>query len=125
MEKKMILGIGVDLVKLDRFKMMSPTHRDRLAARILLPIEFNTYSKSKSQSTTLAKYWAAKEAVSKSFGTGIRGKVVWKNILLKNTELGQPVIELKNELSSNNNICHISISHDNGMVIAYAILEKT
>lgn len=120
----MILGVGVDIVELFRFKVMGSDRRDRLAGRILLPVEFDIYLKSKSQATALAKYWAAKEAVAKSFGTGIRGNVVWKNILLKNTELGQPIIELKNTLAETNKICHISISHDNGMVIAYAILEK-
>lgn len=118
----MIIGVGVDLVNIDRFRSMSTDHRNRIANRILCESELDNYLKSKNQIGTLAKYWAVKEAVSKSFGTGIRGSVVWKNISLENTNLGQPIIKFKNELMATNKKCHVSISHDNDMVIAYALL---
>lgn len=120
----MITGVGVDLVSVDRFRAMSNNHLDRLATRILSSAEYEQYSKSRNPIDTLAKYWAVKEAVSKCFGTGIRGNVVWKNIILENTELGQPIIKFKNELAVSNKTCHISISHDNNMVIAYALITK-
>jgi holo-[acyl-carrier protein] synthase len=97
----MITGVGVDLVNLARFRAMSINHRDRLANRILCESELAKYSKSKNQINILAKHWAVKEAVSKSFGTGIRGTVVWKNILLENTDLGQPIIKFRNEFIFN------------------------
>lgn len=121
----MITGVGVDLVNIERFRTMSSSHRDKLALRILCDTEFDDYLNSKNKINALAKYWAVKEAVAKSFGTGIRGDVVWKNILLQYTNLGQPLIKLQNSLELKNKKCYISISHDNNMVIAHALLTDT
>jgi phosphopantetheinyl transferase (holo-ACP synthase) len=51
--------------------------------------------------------------------------VVWKNMILGKTELGQPTITFANELVAyaNNKHCYVSISHDKGLLIASAILS--
>jgi holo-[acyl-carrier protein] synthase len=120
----MISGVGVDLVSINRFKSMSIDRRNKLANRILDVTELEMYNVSKDSAKFLAKYWSVKEAVSKSFGTGIRGNVVWKNIVLTSTELGQPVVSFQNTLLSYNKKCHVSISHESDMLISYAILTN-
>lgn len=124
----MITGHGIDIVDVDRFYNMDSQRLDSVAARILSPTEYAEYTdvsglhdKVKFVSTA----WAVKEAVAKSFGTGIRDAVVWKNMILSKTELGQPTITFANELVAyaNNKHCHISISHDKGLLIASAILS--
>jgi holo-[acyl-carrier protein] synthase len=125
----MILGHGIDLVSVDRFVKMDLLRQDRLADRILTDTELSEYRSHttiSSQAHYLAKIWAAKEAVSKSFGTGIQGVVVWKNIAIKNNELGCPVVTFKNELKkyADGQMCHISISHEGDNVIASAILSR-
>lgn len=125
----MILGHGIDLVSIDRFVKMDLMRQDKLADRILTDNELSNYRSHttiNSQAHYLAKIWAAKEAVSKSFGTGIQGVVVWKNISIQNNELGCPVVTFNNELKkyADGQKCHISISHEGNSIIASAILSR-
>jgi holo-[acyl-carrier protein] synthase len=117
----MILGTGIDLVSISRFQEM-PT-KDRLAKRILTDVELGDYLDADDKGLFLARSWAVKEAVAKSFGTGIDKETVWKNIALKKTPLGQPVVLFLNELEHEEKICHVSISHDGDMLIANAVLS--
>jgi holo-[acyl-carrier protein] synthase len=120
----MIIGHGVDIVELARFKI---ARHNRLADRILTPFELIEYNNTHSsrQQNHIAKMWAVKEAVSKAFGTGIRDSVVWKNIEMTNDELGCPRIKLLNGLDKNNTMkCHVSVSHDGDYLVASAILEQ-
>lgn len=124
----MILGHGIDLVDLDRFHDMDNQRLDRLADRILSPkehLEYSTINMLSEKVQFVSRAWAVKEAVAKSFGTGIRDAVVWKNMILEKTELGQPTITFANELVAyaNNKHCYVSISHDKGLLIASAILS--
>jgi len=121
----MIQGNGVDIVDLRRFRIMDQHRLDRLAKRILTDYELEDFSSTSThlRHLSLAKYWAVKEAVSKAFGTGIRGTVVWKNIQMRKTHLGQPKIYFQPILHVPGRCCHVSISHDGDYLIAYAILE--
>lgn len=121
----MIRGNGVDIVDLKRFRVMEKHRLDRLANRILTATEYADFLNTPLllQHRCLAKYWAVKEAVAKSFGTGIRGNVAWKNIEMRKTHLGQPKIYFQSILNCPGQFCHVSISHDGDYVIAYAILE--
>jgi len=125
----MIQGHGIDLVSVDRFIKMDLMTQDKLATRILTDEElsmYRSYTTIDSQMRYLAKIWAAKEAVSKSFGTGIQGVVLWKNIDISNSKQGCPVVTFKNELKkyADGQSCHISISHEGDSVIASAILSR-
>ena len=121
----MIVGNGVDIVDLKRFRVMDERRLGRIANRILTENELLEFINTPDQfkHIFLSKYWAVKEAVAKSFGTGIRGNVVWKNIQMQKNKLGQPKVQFKSELHKHGTNCHVSISHDGDYVIAYAILE--
>jgi holo-[acyl-carrier protein] synthase len=119
----MIIGTGVDLVNITRFYEMPKDRLDRLAHRILTEQELDDYTISSNQAKYLAKVWAVKEAVAKSFGTGISGDIVWKNMQLRKSDRGQPLMFFKKELHQQRVQCHISISHDGDMVIATAVLS--
>lgn len=124
----MILGHGIDLVDIDRFVKMDLMRQDNLASRILTDNELSVYRSHTTiddQIRYLAKIWAAKEAVAKSFGTGIQGAVLWKNISIQNNELGRPIVTFQNELKkyADGQKCHISISHEGDSIIASAILS--
>ena len=122
----MIIGTGIDLVDVTRFYAMQTDRKERLAKRILTDNEYEDYQLSTDSSKYLAKIWAVKEAVAKSFGTGIQGNVTWKNMQVSKTKLGQPVLKLHENLfapMTPNAQCHISISHDGDMVIATAVLS--
>jgi holo-[acyl-carrier protein] synthase len=122
----MIIGNGVDIVDLKRFRVMDSRRLGRIANRILTEQELAEFvtTPEKTKHVFLSKHWAVKEAVAKSFGTGIRGNVIWKNIQMQKTELGQPRIQFKSTLYRPGSNCHVSISHDGDYLIAYAILEN-
>ena len=119
----MILGTGIDLVDVSRFREMP--RKDRLAERILTEKEHEEFLLSSDQGKFLARAWAVKEAVSKSFGTGIAEDVVWKNIQLSKSAKGQPLIAFGNELGirAKGCLCNVSISHDGDQLIAIAVLS--
>jgi holo-[acyl-carrier protein] synthase len=121
----MIQGHGIDIVQFTRFEELDNIRLEKLAKRILTDIEFAIFTELVYNKKThyVAKIWAAKEAVSKAFGTGIRGDVVWKNIQVQNDNLGCPKVEFLNDLIDQGR-CHLSISHHGDSLIASAILEK-
>jgi holo-[acyl-carrier protein] synthase len=124
----MITGHGIDIVDVERFYSMDIQRLDSVASRILSPNEHTEYTALDglhSKVAFVARAWAVKEAVAKSFGTGIRDAVIWKNIVLGKTDLGQPTITFANELVAyaDNKHCYVSISHDKGLLIASAILS--
>jgi holo-[acyl-carrier protein] synthase len=120
----MIYGHGIDIVQFTRFNEMDDIRLEKLAKRILTDVELTMFTELAYSKKTqyVAKIWAAKEAVSKAFGTGIRGDVIWKNMQVQNDQLGCPKIEFLNALAGKGH-CHLSISHHGESLIASAILE--
>lgn len=123
----MILGIGTDIVSIERFTS-DRTHMDRLANKILTDYELEEYKELKDfHASYLAKKWASKEAVAKAFGTGISMSVQWKNIEVRHTRNGQPQVCFYNNLRASVDVlnarCHLSISDTNDTVVAYSIVE--
>lgn len=117
----MIQGIGTDIADIRRF---TPANQ-RLAERICTEAELSEYQQSAHKHIYLAKKWASKEAISKAFGTGIRGDVTWKNMEIQHDTLGKPIVVFYNELKirTDNITCHISISDNSDYVVAYTVLD--
>lgn len=119
----MILGVGTDIVKIERFTN-SRDQMDRLANKILTDRELGEYSLlTCNHDNFLAKRWAAKEAISKSFGTGIKGSTTWKNIEIRHSDSGRPLVYFHETLTKHQLNCHLSLSDDDETVIAYCVLE--
>jgi holo-[acyl-carrier protein] synthase len=122
----MILGIGTDVASIERIRN-SRVELDKLALRILTDHEFDEYKKHNIPERFLAKRWAAKEAISKAWGTGIYGDTKWRSIEVRHDQLGAPYIcfydKLKEIQDTLNAKCHLSISDEGDTVIAYSIIE--
>ena len=96
----MILGIGIDLVDIFRINKILEKYPRQFAKRVLGKRELGTYEKilfsdlrSKEKANRfIAKRLAAKEAVSKAFGTGLRGQISLKTIEVLNDSLGKPYV---------------------------------
>lgn len=120
----MISGIGTDIARKDRFG----DNTNKLAERILTEYELAEFNKSKDTISYVAKKWAAKEAISKAFGTGMAGNTKWKNIEIRHTGTGAPFAIFKNEMYAHCEIlnikCNISISDEDEYAVAFAILER-
>ncbi len=117
----MIIGHGIDIVDLRRFEKMDETRLNRLANRICTNFELSEFKTHKYANRYLAEIWASKEAISKAFGTGIQGKVSWKNMQILNNNIGKPQVYFKDDLAGPR--CFLSISHEKDFLIASAILE--
>ena len=90
----MILGIGVDLLNINRVEKLYLKFGDKLADRIISEEEFGNYKKSKNKINFLAKKFCAKEAFSKALGTGIGRGINFSDITISNDILGKPIIFL-------------------------------
>lgn len=95
----MILGIGIDLLNIERVEILfSKFGDDRLFNKILTEEEINEYKKSqKNPVNFLAKKFSAKEAFSKALGTGIGRGINFSDITIKNDILGKPIIVLNDK----------------------------
>ena len=131
----MILGIGIDLVDIFRINKILEKYPVQFARRVLGKKELGTYEnilysevRSKEKANRfIAKRIAAKEAVSKAFGTGLRGQISLKTIEVLNDHLGKPYVALsplkdKTTLPYFKKI-HISLTDENNFAQAIAILE--
>ena len=126
----LIIGCGIDLVKIERIEKIIKRWRDNFIFRIFTPLERDYCEKKKDNKfQSYAGKFAAKEALLKALGLGLR-EANWKEIEIKNDELGQPIIDtsgkLKNIASTKGvSKYFISISHTKEHAVAQVILEGT
>ena len=126
----MIIGIGVDIIEIERVRQAIQNNKNFLS-KLFTEREIDYFISRNMNSEVIAGNFAAKEAVSKALGTGIRG-FSFKDIEIIRNELGKPEVILHNganlignKLVGNNNSLrvHLSISHNNSSAIAYSVLE--
>ena len=124
----MILGTGIDLIEVARIAASLEKFGDRLVNRILLPDEIAYCRSHKNPAPFLAARFAAKEAVSKAFGTGIGAALGWQDIEVRRKETGAPFVVLHGrgqELFAARGArqLHISLTHTEHYAAATAVLE--
>tara|TARA_B110000438_G_scaffold207117_1_gene198881 strand:+ start:589 stop:876 length:288 start_codon:yes stop_codon:yes gene_type:complete len=93
-------------------------------------MKLNIVKKKKNSISFFAKRFAAKEALSKALGTGIRGKVSFKNIEITNNSFGKPSIKLKgstakfliNKIKKKKYFIYLSLSDDDPWAQATVII---
>ncbi len=124
----MIFGIGTDIVEVARIEASLSQFGHAFAERILTKDELIGFESSQTKARFLAKRFAAKEAFSKAFGTGLRGVVTFQNISVTHDALGKPLLVFSSELQAQideKNIVqqHISISDEKNLAAAFVILE--
>ena len=90
-----IFGIGTDIVNVKRMEKSLRRNGDAFKKRIFSKNEIIYCERKKNPSTFYAKRFAAKEALSKALGTGIRKGINFKNIEISNDNLGKPSIKLR------------------------------
>lgn len=125
----MILGIGIDLIETSRVETSWKRFGERFLGRIFLPAEIEYCLGMKFPARHLAARFAAKEAVSKAFGTGIGSRLGWKEIEVCRREGGQPFLVLHGDgeiLGRERGVVrtHLSLTHHETAAAAVAILES-
>jgi len=125
----LIVGCGIDLVKVERIEKIIKRWGNSFTSRIFTSLEGEYCEKKKiNKFQSYAGRFAAKEALLKSLGLGLKG-ANWKEIEVGNDKLGQPIIDISGKLK---NIASakgvskyfVSISHTREYAIAQVILES-
>ena len=124
----MILGVGIDLIEVERIKASYARFGERFLNRILHPEEIAYCLSHKEPAPFLAARFAAKEAISKAFGTGIGAKLGWLDMEVRRKESGEPYVVLHGgglKLLVERKACTVwlSLSHTQAHATAVAILE--
>ncbi|GMQ76673.1 MAG: holo-ACP synthase [Gammaproteobacteria bacterium] len=88
----MIYGIGIDLVRISRIEAAIGRHGRRFAERILGEHELVEYAASRHKAKLAAKHFAAKEALLKALGTGLRMGIQWRHMEVHHDTLGKPYL---------------------------------
>ena len=119
-----ILDIGTDIIEVERIKN-SLSKRGDFLKKIFTDKEIEMFQSKGNSPKTIAWNFAAKEAISKSLGLGIRG-YNFKDIEILRDNLGKPIVTTYNNLKE---ICiqysvleiKVSISHTDNYAVANAI----
>lgn len=119
---------GIDVIAVERIQRAMERWGDRFIQRIFSPAEA---ALSHSRAESLAARWAAKEAVAKLLGVGLRGiggagGVAFHDIEALADPHGRPIVVLRGAAEARARELHIdsislSLSHDHGLAIAVAV----
>jgi len=125
----LVIRTGVDMVKIARIAAVVARHGQRFVARVLVESEIQLCA---DRIPAIAARWAAKEAVAKMLGVGIRGlasgadALAWHDIEITRDAIGKPLICLHRNaatIAAAQGLCSfdISISHDGEYAIASVV----
>lgn len=122
----MIVGIGIDIIDLDRIGKIYERFGAKFINHILTQKEIAAMPKHPS--SYLASRFAVKEAAVKALGTGFSNGITPKSIELSKDALGKPILQLTgNALNRANylgaHFYHVSLSHERNAAVAIVILE--
>ncbi|SMB89571.1 holo-[acyl-carrier-protein] synthase [Desulfonispora thiosulfatigenes DSM 11270] len=122
----MIIGIGTDIIEIDRMKEALQTNL-RLSERLFTSGELDYCQQKCNSFESFAARFAAKEAMTKALGTGFRN-YNWTDIEVVKDDLGKPSINLKgNALMKAEELgvthIHLSLSHGKDYATAMVVLE--
>lgn len=122
----MIIGIGTDIIEIDRIKK-AVSRTSRFLEKAFTEKEIEYFRSRNLSANTIAGNFAAKEAVSKALGSGFR-QFGLKDIEILRDDLGKPLVNLNENIyeiiGKRNFKIHVSISHSQDNAIAYSIMEE-
>jgi holo-[acyl-carrier protein] synthase len=124
-----VLGIGVDLVECARIQHSLDRFGERFLHRVFTEGEIAYAQSMKFPARHLAARFAAKEAISKAFGTGIGKAMGWKDIDVHKKPSGEPFVVLEGgakKLASERGVAKvlITLSHTDNHAMAMIVLES-
>ena len=122
-----VLGIGVDIVETTRIQSSIERFGERFLKRVFTQGEQDYCGAMPHPARHYGARFAAKEAISKAFGTGIGSQVGWRDIEVMRRETGEPYIVLHGEAKMLAEKLHvtqalISLSHSDHYSVANAVL---
>ncbi|HEX5129928.1 MAG TPA: holo-ACP synthase [Usitatibacter sp.] len=122
------MGIGTDVVSIERIAGVLERHGERFVNRVLTQPERARFERTKLKASHLAKRWAAKEAFAKAIGTGIHAPFTWQSITVTRDRKGAPGIEPSEAMaeylrSRGVKRSLLTLTDDAGIAVAFVVLE--
>lgn len=122
-----VLGTGIDIVETGRIRDSLEKFGDRFVNRCFLPGEIAYCRSMKFPELHFAARFAAKEAISKAFGTGIGKQLGWRDMEICRRDSGEPFVVLHDkgtELARMRGVAEVfvSLSHCKDYAAAQAVI---
>lgn len=126
----MIIGLGVDLVEVNRVERLFDRYGNRFAQRILAPSEYEEFARTGQPARFLAKRFSVKEACVKALGTGFSAGVRFRDIAVGHDAAGAPRLELHGPARERlwtigGSATLVSLSDERRNVVAVVLVQAT
>ncbi len=124
-----MIGIGIDVVPVERMEAMLERHGERALKRLFTPGEIDRSRSLSHRTLFLAGRVAAKEAAYKALSAeGADLGIGWQSIEVERLDDGRPQLVLHGPALARFNAlgatrCHVSLSHDGGIAAAVVVIE--
>jgi len=124
-----VVGVGVDLTEVERIRAAHLKHGDAFLDKIYTPAEQRLCLAKADPYPSLAARFAAKEAASKAFGTGIGAELSLTSVGVLNGPAGEPLVELDDKaraLLAKHGASRLllSLTHTDTLAQAFAVLVR-
>jgi holo-[acyl-carrier protein] synthase len=125
----MIIGIGVDVIEVNRMRRAVEQHGSGFLQHVFTDAERHEAPAGAGKAAYFASRWAAKEAVAKALGTGIGAACAWTDVEVVHDRGGRPAVRLSGRAAETAHALgvghiHLSISHERRIACASAVAEK-
>ncbi len=123
----MILGVGIDIIEIDRIKKSVDDFGDHFLKKVFTQKELDYCLSKSNKYQHLAARFAAKEAVYKAMASSLHENLTWQSIEISNEPNGLPIVTLHGELNQflkEKESLKISMSHSRDYVACVAIIYK-
>jgi holo-[acyl-carrier protein] synthase len=126
--EQLIVGIGVDIVEIEKLRLAMVRRGDRLRNRAFTPGEIEYCEARVTKFQHYSARFAAKEAAFKAIGTGWREGVGWQDVEVVNQLNGKPGLILRGKtleiaIRLGAKVWWISLSHTDQYAVAQVVLE--
>lgn len=122
----MVLATGIDVIEVPRIRKAMERWGDRFLHRIFTPGEIRYCLQKTKPEISLAARFAAKEAVLKALGLGLKGGLGWTDVEIVNLESGAPMVRPSRLMMDriDGRKVLISLSHVRDLAVAVALLVE-
>ncbi len=124
-----LLGLGTDVIEVERIRGIIERQGERFLARVFTDEERAYCGKMAHPHKHYAARFAAKEAVSKCFTTGIGAELGWRSVSVYHGERHQPLVRLDEKgqtLLAEVGATHVmlTLSHTDTVAMAVAAIVR-
>jgi holo-[acyl-carrier protein] synthase len=125
----MVLGIGMDLVEIERIAHVLASHGERFERRVFTPGELRDCAARSDRVRALAARFAAKEACLKALGTGMAEGLALRHVEVVRAPSGRPDLRLHDAAEARARSLgvrrmHVSLTHQDTVAGAVVVLER-